>query len=61
MCYGSHRLYCLITRLWARFLACARDDGKKVAQRYFEPTSRAIGSSTRQTFSTRILCPAAFG
>ena len=24
-------------------------------------TSRAIGSSTRQTFSTRILCPAAFG
>jgi hypothetical protein len=39
----------------------ARDDRKKVAQRYFEPTSRAIGSSTRQTFSARILCPAAFG
>jgi hypothetical protein len=39
----------------------APDDGKKVARRYFELTSRAIGSSTRQTFSTRILCPAAFG
>jgi hypothetical protein len=28
---------------------------------YFAATSRAIGSSTRQTFSTRTLCPAAFG
>jgi hypothetical protein len=27
----------------------ARDDGKKTAQCYFEPTSRAIGSSTRRT------------
>src|SRR5436190_1910855 len=27
----------------------------------FVAISRAIGSRTRQTFSTRILCPAAFG
>ncbi len=28
---------------------------------YFAATSRAIGSNTRQTFSTSTLCPAAFG
>ena len=53
----AHRLQVCVPRTGV----FARDDGKKVAQRYFEPTSRAISSSTRQTLSTRILCPAAFG
>ena len=32
-----------------------------VISRYRVATSRATGSSTRQTFSARIFCPAAFG
>src|SRR5213080_317800 len=58
---ASHRTRKLAKRLGVRQPATAFWHSPYLALAGFVAISRAIGSRTRQTFSSRILCPAAFG